>query len=148
MNLNYWHAQFESSTPTRANMVNSVQMQHVTNEEEVLSDTFACLGPPLPLGEKRRGLCYTILPTWRCYQQRFGNIERVLLESEFGIVRVPNHPQWLGFRDVVKVHGKALSRDTRVTRLDSLNDLTRPSLRNHRPKRGSSTHTDIAHRRS
>jgi hypothetical protein len=126
MNLNYWHAQFESSTPTRANMVNSVQMQHVTNEEEVLSDTFACLGPPLPLGEKCRGLCYTILPMWRRaisvlllllattllaqdvtlavvlarlhqhlrdyadllpatvavepYQQRFGNIERVLLE--------------------------------------------------------------------
>jgi hypothetical protein len=41
------------------------------------------------------------------YQQRVGTIERVLLESEFGIVRVPNHPQWLGFRDVMKVNGKA-----------------------------------------
>ena len=48
------------------------------------------------------------------YQQSFG-IERVLLESEFGIVRVPNHPQWLGFRDVMKVNGKALAgRDRRL----------------------------------
>jgi hypothetical protein len=30
------------------------------------------------------------------YQQRVGTVERVLLESEFGIVGVPNHPQWLG----------------------------------------------------
>jgi hypothetical protein len=48
------------------------------------------------------------------YEQRFG-FERVLLDSEFGIVRVPNHPQWLGFRDVMKVNGKALSgRDRRL----------------------------------
>jgi len=43
------------------------------------------------------------------YQQSFQTVERVLLESEFGIVRVPNHPQWLGFRDVVKVNGKVLA---------------------------------------
>jgi antidote-toxin recognition MazE-like antitoxin len=49
------------------------------------------------------------------YQQNFGSFERVLLESEFGIVRVPNHPQWLGFRDVVKVNGKVLAgRDRRL----------------------------------
>ncbi len=45
------------------------------------------------------------------YEQRSatGTFERVLLESEFGIVRLPNHPQWLGFRDVVKVNGKAVA---------------------------------------
>jgi hypothetical protein len=48
------------------------------------------------------------------YQQRVGTSERVLLESEFGIVRVPNNPQWLGFRDVVKVNG------TRVEGRDQL----------------------------
>ena len=41
------------------------------------------------------------------YHQSVGSSERVVLESEFGIVRVPNHPQWLGFRDVVTVNGKA-----------------------------------------
>ncbi len=51
------------------------------------------------------------------YQQSFG-LKRVLLESEFGIVRVPNHPQWLGFRDVMKVNGKALAaRDRRLSAL-------------------------------
>lgn len=50
------------------------------------------------------------------YEQRiFGTNDRVLLESEFGIVRVPNHPQWLGFRDVVKVNGKVVEgRDRRL----------------------------------
>ena len=49
------------------------------------------------------------------YQQSSGSIERVLLESEFGIVRVPNHPQWLGFRDVMKVNGRVLAdRDQRL----------------------------------
>jgi hypothetical protein len=43
------------------------------------------------------------------YQQNYGPRERVLLESEFGIVRVPNHPQWLGFRDVLRVNGRALA---------------------------------------
>jgi hypothetical protein len=37
------------------------------------------------------------------YTQRVGRYERVELESEFGIVRVPNNPQWVGFRDVMKV---------------------------------------------
>jgi hypothetical protein len=41
------------------------------------------------------------------YQQI--GFERVLLESEFGIVRVPESPQWLGFRDVMKVNGKVLA---------------------------------------
>ena len=49
------------------------------------------------------------------YQQNFGSFERVFLESEFGIVRVPNHPQWLGFRDVVRVNGKVVEgRDRRL----------------------------------
>jgi hypothetical protein len=48
------------------------------------------------------------------YQQRVGTSERVLLESEFGIVRVPNNPQWLGFRDVMRVNG------TRVEGRDQL----------------------------
>ena len=52
------------------------------------------------------------------YQQNFGTLERVLLESEFGIVRVPNHPPWLGFRDVVKVNGEALAG--RLRRLSAL----------------------------
>lgn len=42
------------------------------------------------------------------YNQRVGARERVELESEFGIVRVPNNPQWLGFRDVMRVNGKAV----------------------------------------
>ena len=49
------------------------------------------------------------------YNQRVGPRERVELESEFGIVRLPNNPQWLGFRDVRKVNGKAVeSRDERL----------------------------------
>lgn len=52
------------------------------------------------------------------YHQSVGITERVLLESEFGIVRVPNHPQWLGFRDVVTVNGKAVAgRDQRLLAL-------------------------------
>ena len=52
------------------------------------------------------------------YQQRVGIRERLLLESEFGIVRVPNNPQWLGFRDVLKVNGSA--RDRREERIVAL----------------------------
>ena len=49
------------------------------------------------------------------YNQRVGMFERVELESEFGIVRVPNNPQWLGFRDVMVVNGKAVAgRDQRL----------------------------------
>jgi hypothetical protein len=44
------------------------------------------------------------------YNQRVGSLERVELESEFGIVRVPDNPQWLGFRDVMRVNGKAVER--------------------------------------
>jgi hypothetical protein len=52
------------------------------------------------------------------YQQRVGIRERVLLESEFGIVRVPNNPQWLGFRDVLKVNGTVMEgRDERIVAL-------------------------------
>jgi hypothetical protein len=52
------------------------------------------------------------------YTQRIGTFERVELESEFGIVRVPNNPQWLGFRDVVTVNGKAApGRDQRLAAL-------------------------------
>ncbi len=52
------------------------------------------------------------------YTQRVGSLERVELESEFGIVRVPNNPQWLGFRDVMRVNGKAVdSRDQRLAAL-------------------------------
>lgn len=42
------------------------------------------------------------------YEQSSGAGEHVQLESEFGIVRVPDNPQWLGFRDVMKVNGHAL----------------------------------------
>ena len=52
------------------------------------------------------------------YNQRVGSRERVELESEFGIVRVPNNPQWLGLRDVMRVNGKAVeSRDERLSGL-------------------------------
>ena len=52
------------------------------------------------------------------YNQRVGSRERVELESEFGIVRVPDNPQWLGFRDVMRVNGKAVeSRDERLADL-------------------------------
>ena len=52
------------------------------------------------------------------YTQRVGRDERVELESEFGIVQVPNNPQWLGFRDVVKKNGAAVdNRDARLTAL-------------------------------
>jgi hypothetical protein len=38
--------------------------------------------------------------------------------SEFGIVRVPDNPQWLGFRDVVRVNGSAVQdRDERLASL-------------------------------
>ena len=52
------------------------------------------------------------------YNQRVGTLERVELESEFGIVRVPNNPQWLGFRDVMTVNGKAV--ESRAQRLAAL----------------------------
>jgi hypothetical protein len=52
------------------------------------------------------------------YNQRVGPRERIELESEFGIVRVPNNPQWLGFRDVIRVNGKPVeSRDERLALL-------------------------------
>ena len=52
------------------------------------------------------------------YTQRVGRHERIELESEFGIVRVPNNPQWLGFRDVLKVNGNAVhGRDARLAAL-------------------------------
>jgi hypothetical protein len=52
------------------------------------------------------------------YQQQVGSRERVLLESEFGIVRVPNNPQWLGFRDVIKLNGTVVEgRDDRIVAL-------------------------------
>lgn len=52
------------------------------------------------------------------YNQRVGTHERVELESEFGIVRVPNNPQWLGFRDVMRVNGEAVERrDERLAAL-------------------------------
>ena len=52
------------------------------------------------------------------YNQRVGSRERVELESEFGIVRVPNNPQWLGFRDVMRVNGNTVeSRDERLADL-------------------------------
>jgi hypothetical protein len=50
------------------------------------------------------------------YQQT--SSKRVLLESEFGIVRVPKSLQWLGFRDVMKVNGKVLAgHDRRLSAL-------------------------------
>lgn len=52
------------------------------------------------------------------YNQRVGRLERVELESEFGIVQVPDNPQWLGFRDVMSVNGKTVdSRDERLAAL-------------------------------
>jgi uncharacterized protein YyaL (SSP411 family) len=38
-----------------------------------------------------------------------------VLDSEFGIVKVPNYEGWLGFRDVLKVNGRPIqNRETRV----------------------------------
>jgi hypothetical protein len=52
------------------------------------------------------------------YQQTWIYEPRVLLESEFGIIRVPDHPQWLGFRDVMKVNGRVLANhDQRLSAL-------------------------------
>lgn len=52
------------------------------------------------------------------YTQRVGRYERIELESEFGIVRIPNNPQWLGFRDVIKRNGEAVEgRDARLAAL-------------------------------
>jgi hypothetical protein len=52
------------------------------------------------------------------YTQRVGRYERVELESEFGIVQVPDNPQWLGFRDVIKRNGEAIEgRDERLAAL-------------------------------
>jgi hypothetical protein len=43
-----------------------------------------------------------------------------LLESDFGIIRVPGDAQWLGFRDVYRVDGKAVQdRNDRLARLFS-----------------------------
>ena len=40
------------------------------------------------------------------------------LESEFGIVKVPDYPGWLGFRDVQKVNGRAVQdRESRLQQL-------------------------------
>jgi hypothetical protein len=52
------------------------------------------------------------------YTQRVGRYERIELESEFGIVQVPNNPQWLGFRDVIKRNGEPIEgRDERLAAL-------------------------------
>jgi hypothetical protein len=52
------------------------------------------------------------------YEQSWSFYKRVLLESEFGIVQVPKSPQWLGFRDVMKVNGKVLAgHDRRLSAL-------------------------------
>jgi hypothetical protein len=57
------------------------------------------------------------------YNQRVGSRERRELESEFGIVQVPNNPQWPGLRDVMLVNGKAV--EGRAERLAGLfEDLT------------------------
>ena len=45
------------------------------------------------------------------YKQTSGSgntYSEALLESEFGILRVPDYPGWLGFRDVLKVNGRAV----------------------------------------
>ncbi len=52
------------------------------------------------------------------YTQRVGRYGRVELVSEFGIVRVPDNPQWLGFRDVMRVNGEAVeNREERLAAL-------------------------------
>ncbi|HEV3214070.1 MAG TPA: hypothetical protein VGZ27_00020 [Vicinamibacterales bacterium] len=45
------------------------------------------------------------------YKQTSGTgntYSEALLESEFGILKVPDYPGWLGFRDVLKVNGRAV----------------------------------------
>jgi hypothetical protein len=45
------------------------------------------------------------------YKQTSGSgntYSEALLESEFGVLRVPDYPGWLGFRDVLKVNGRAV----------------------------------------
>ena len=44
--------------------------------------------------------------------------KQTVLESDFGIVRVPGEARWLGFRDVYRVDGKAVQdRSDRLARL-------------------------------
>jgi hypothetical protein len=46
------------------------------------------------------------------------NYNEAILESEFGIIKVPNYQGWLGFRDVLKVNGKAVrDHETRLQEL-------------------------------
>jgi hypothetical protein len=55
------------------------------------------------------------------YEQRVGSgarYQQVVLESEFGIIRVPGDPEWLGLRDVVRVDGKPVP--DHASRLESL----------------------------
>jgi hypothetical protein len=60
------------------------------------------------------------------YRQTSGSgqsLQEVRLDSDFGIVRVPGDPEWLGFRDVYRVDGRQV-RD-RDRRLETL--FSRPS---------------------
>jgi hypothetical protein len=46
------------------------------------------------------------------------NYDEAILESEFGIIKVPNYQGWLGFRDVLKVNGKVVQdHETRLQEL-------------------------------
>src|SRR4051812_2473525 len=51
------------------------------------------------------------------YVQKAGSVQAIL-ESDFGIVRLPRLHQWLGFRDVLRANGKEVG--DRVRRLDAL----------------------------
>jgi hypothetical protein len=46
------------------------------------------------------------------------NYNEAILDSEFGIIKVPNYEGWLGFRDVIKVNGKVVQdHETRLQEL-------------------------------
>src|SRR4051812_43937382 len=52
------------------------------------------------------------------YIQRAGSTNSVVLDSDFGIVRLPGLDAWLGFRDVLRRNGKPVG--DREARLDKL----------------------------
>lgn len=56
---------------------------------------------------------------------QFASGRRTVLDAEFGIVRLPGHEQWLGFRDVVRVNGSLVGdRESRLARLFAGTDTT------------------------
>src|SRR4030095_6613963 len=65
---------------------------------------------------KAYGREYSATVATERYEQADG-ARSVMLESEFGIMKLAGNAQWLGFRDVVSVDGKPVGdREVRLTR--------------------------------